>query len=106
MARRDELLAESQAKPTDLEKLIELMPFEVAKKKCGSTPFLYASLLSSTGRRMRILHNHSMSPTQITEKIACFRKKNGAASSGAYICINTAVTILEVKKSAATAMMT
>ncbi len=33
MARRDELLAESQAKPTDLEKVIELMPFEVAKMR-------------------------------------------------------------------------
>jgi hypothetical protein len=32
-ARRDELLAESQAKPTDLEKVIELMPFEVAKMR-------------------------------------------------------------------------
>jgi hypothetical protein len=33
MARRDELLAESQAKPTDLEKVIELMPFGVAKMR-------------------------------------------------------------------------
>jgi hypothetical protein len=33
MARRDELLAESQAKPADLEKVIELMPFEVAKMR-------------------------------------------------------------------------
>jgi hypothetical protein len=47
-----------------------------------------------------------MKLTQIAEKITCFRKNNGAASSGAYISINATVTILEIKKRAATAMMT
>jgi hypothetical protein len=32
-ARRDELLAESQAKPNDIERVIEIMPFEVAKMR-------------------------------------------------------------------------
>jgi hypothetical protein len=32
-ARRDELLAESHAKPNDLEIVIETMPFEVAKMR-------------------------------------------------------------------------
>jgi hypothetical protein len=47
-----------------------------------------------------------MSPAQITEKVACFRKINGAASSGAYISINPTVTILEIRKSVAKAITT
>jgi general stress protein 26 len=45
-----------------------------------------------------------MRPTQIIEINICFGKKNGSASSGAYISINATVTILEARKKAEIAM--
>jgi len=45
-----------------------------------------------------------MRATQIIEKTICFGKKNGSASSGAYISINAIVTALEARKKAEIAM--